>query len=151
MSTLRSSQDTQPSRGWSHWSGVRRMLETSSDTLWPSSLPSNSHTLGRVDELFTVLRLFFAITVGYTFNCERRFVVDTRRTEVGRLWECTAASTSLVSTMRHSFQSPLQQRFLERENFEFVQSFTRTCTTTSTCSLAPKSSNSLLSVTPCNF
>ena len=60
------------------------MLETSSDTLLASSLLSNLHTLGRLDEGFTVLRLFFGIVVGYTFDYERWFVADTRRTEVGK-------------------------------------------------------------------
>ena len=60
------------------------MLETSSDTLLASSLLSNLHTLGRLDERFTVLRLFFGIVVGYAFNCERWFVVGIRRAEVGK-------------------------------------------------------------------
>ena len=61
------------------------MLEAPSDTLLASSLLSNSRTLRQLDEVFTVLRLFFAIAVGYTFNCEKWFVADsTRRTEVGK-------------------------------------------------------------------
>ena len=77
----------------------------SSDTLLASSLLSNSHTLDRLDELFTVLRLFFGIVVGYAFNCERWFVAGTRRTEVGT---GQRTASSLVSSMLYAL--PLNSR-----------------------------------------
>ena len=80
------------------------MLETSSDTLLASSLLSNLHTLGRLDERFTVLRLSFGITVGYMFNCKRWFVAGTRRTEVGK----GQPPASFKHAIR-SFQFPLKQ------------------------------------------
>ena len=69
---------------------------------------SNSHTRRRLDELFTVLRLFFAIAVGYTFNCERWSVAGTRRTEVGKGNAQTPALLQLVKHAYTLFSVPAQ-------------------------------------------
>ena len=87
----------------------------SSDTLLASSLLSNSHTLDRLDELFTVLRLFFGIVVGYAFNCERWFVAGTRRTEVGK--GQPPASFQACCTL---FQFPLNVAVAEILRFQAV-------------------------------
>ena len=114
LSVLRSSQDTRLPRGWSHWipewgkenAGPRHHQIHSSPA---HSMLSNSHTRRRLDELFTVLRLFFAIAVGYTFNCERWSVAGTRRTD-------TLGSTFLRFSRSFRPITPYNENMSERPN-----------------------------------